>query len=119
MTPFKEITDCIIEGIRNRKGRGITLIDLSDIQNAGARRFVIAEGTSTTQTSAIADSIEDFLIENGFGKPLGTVGASTGEWIVMDYGDTWVHVFLPPVRSRYNLEELWGDAKITTLPDLD
>lgn len=119
MTHNKEITDYITEGIRNRKGHDITIVDLSGIENAGARRFVIAEGTSTTQTTAIADSVEEYLRENGFGKPLGVIGTTAGEWIVMDYGDTWVHIFLPPVRKRYNLEELWSDAVITTLPDLD
>ncbi len=119
MTQNKEITDFIIEGIQNRKGQGITVLDLSEIENAGARRFVIAEGKSNTQTAAIADSVEEYLIENGFGKPLGMIGTTAGEWIVMDYGDTWVHIFLPTTRTRYNLEELWSDAAITSIPDLD
>ena len=37
----------------------------------------------------------------------------------MDYGDTWVHIFIPAVRERYNLEELWSDAKVSHIPDLD
>ena len=44
---------------------------------------------------------------------------NAGEWVVMDYGDIWVHVFLPETRRRYNLEELWCDANITEIPDLD
>lgn len=119
MTQNTEITDFIIEGLRNRKGHAITVVDLSEIENAGARRFIIAEGTSATQTAALADSVEEYLLDHGFGKPLGKIGTAAGEWIVMDYGDTWVHIFLPPTRARYNLEELWSDARITALPDLD
>ncbi|MDE5968019.1 MAG: RsfS/YbeB/iojap family protein, partial [Muribaculaceae bacterium] len=46
-------------------------------------------------------------------------GYANSEWIVIDYGDTLVHVFLPEARQRYNLEDLWSDAKITEVADLD
>lgn len=46
-------------------------------------------------------------------------GVRNAQWIAMDYGDILVHVFLPEVRSFYNLENLWADAKLTTIPDLD
>ncbi len=119
---MKELTHpakLIIEGIQNRKGKGITVVDLSPIEGAGTQCFIIAEGTSTTQTAAIAASVEEYVRENGGIKPFGTIGAGNGEWVVMDYGDIWVHIFLPPTRSRYNLEELWSDAIITEIPDLD
>lgn len=112
-------SDFVVDAIQDRKGKGITIIDLSKVENAGANCFVIAEGTSTTQTAAIAAGIEDSLREKAGLKPYGIVGSANGEWIVMDYGDTWVHIFLPPVRQRYNLEELWSDADITEIPDLD
>ncbi|MBD5213632.1 MAG: RsfS/YbeB/iojap family protein, partial [Bacteroidales bacterium] len=41
------------------------------------------------------------------------------QWIVIDYGDTIVHIFTPEMRQNYNLEELWSDAVITRIPDLD
>lgn len=119
MDSSKELTDLIIEGIQNRKGHNITIIDMGDIDTAATRRFIVAEGTSTTQTAAIAESVEETVRLGSGLKLFGSVGAGTGEWVVMDYGDTWVHIFLPPVRERYNLEELWSDAKITEIPDLD
>lgn len=119
MTELTNPAKLIIEGIQERKGKGITLVDLSSIEGAGARYFIIAEGTSTTQTAAIADSVEEYVRQNGGLKPYGTIGAGNGEWVVMDYGDIWVHIFLPATRSRYNLEELWSDAVITEIPDLD
>lgn len=56
--------------------------------------------------------------ENCGEKPFGIIGENTGEWVVMDYGDVWVHIFLPPIRERYRLEELWSDAKIIEIAEL-
>lgn len=112
--------ELIIDAIRDRKGRSITLVDLEKIPGASARSFIIAEGTSTTQVSAIADHLRERLLEDGGIKPFNSDGnRENSEWIVLDYGDTWVHIFLPEARMRYNLEELWNDAEITDYPDLD
>ncbi|MCM1337879.1 MAG: ribosome silencing factor [Candidatus Amulumruptor caecigallinarius] len=109
----------IIEGIRDRKGKNITVVDLEGIDTSSASRFIICEGTSTMQVSAIADSVRDYLLENGGIKPYNYDGYRNSQWIVIDYGDTYVHIFLPEERTRYNLEELWSDAAITRLPDED
>ena len=119
MTSTQDIKDLIIEGIQNRKGRGVTIVDMRDIDTAATGRFIIAEGSSTTQTAAIADSIEETVRTRSGQKPFNVDGEQAGDWVIMDYGDIWVHIFLPAVRTRYNLEELWSDAKITTVPDLD
>ena len=113
------LLDSIIESIRERKGKSITLVDLSDIDSSAASNFIICEGTSTTQVNSIADNIREQLLEQHGVKPYNYDGYSNSQWIVLDYGDTFVHVFLPDVRRRYNLEELWSDAKITEIPDLD
>ena len=113
------ITQLITEGIQERKGRGISIVDLSHIESSAAQRFIICEGTSTMQVSAIADSIREYLRENAGIKPYNYDGYQNSQWIVIDYGDTLVPVFLPETRTLYNLEELWSDAKITHIPDLD
>ena len=116
----KEINDLIIDAIRDRKGHAITFVDLSDIDGASARGFIIAEGNSTTQVSAIAERLRERLLDDAHVKPFNSDGETgNSEWIVLDYGDVWVHVFLPEARRRYNLEELWNDAKITVIPDID
>lgn len=109
----------VTEGIQERKGKKISLVDLSGIESSGVSHFIICEGTSTMQVSAIADSIRDYLLENAGIKPYNYDGYENSQWIVIDYGDTLVHVFLPQERQRYNLEELWSDAVITEVPDLD
>ena len=111
--------DCIMDSIRERKGKKITLIDLSDIESAAASNFIICEGTSTTQVSAIADNIREQLLEQRRIKPYNYDGYTNSQWIVIDYDDTMVHVFLPETRRLYDLEGLWSDAKITEIPDLD
>lgn len=114
-----DLTRLVIEGIQERKGKNITCIDLSGIESAAASSFIICQGTSTMQVSAIADSIREYLLEHSGVKPYNYDGYRNSQWIVIDYGSTLVHVFLPEVRELYNLEELWSDAPVTQIPDLD
>jgi len=118
-TNENQLIDHITESIRERKGHRITRVDLSGINSTPAANFIICEGTSTTHVSAIADNIREHLRLAAGIKPYGYDGYETSQWIVIDYGDTLVHVFLPQVRQRYNLEELWSDAPITDYPDPD
>ena len=115
----KDVPQLIIEGIQEKKGKGIVVLDLSAIETAAAHRFIICEGNSTMQVTSIADSIRDYLFEHSQIKPYNYDGYRNAEWIVIDYGDTLVHVFYKEVRQHYNLEELWCDAAITKIPDLD
>lgn len=119
MTNKADLASLVTESIQDRKGRHITHIDLSDIESAAASTFIICEGTSTMQVAAIADNIREQLQEKAGIKPYNYDGYANAQWIVIDYGDTFVHVFLPEVRQRYNLETLWSDAKLTEIPDLD
>lgn len=109
----------IIDGIQDKKGRNITHIDLSDNESAAASHFIICEGTTPTQVSAIADNIREHLLEKARIKPYNYDGYQNSKWIVIDYGDTLVHIFVPAERTHYNLEELWSDAILTEIPDLD
>jgi len=52
-------------------------------------------------------------------KPYSYDGYRNSQWIVIDYGNIMVHVFLPDTREFYNIEDLWSDAAITEIPDLD
>ena len=114
-----DILPLVIEGIRERKGRKITTVDMSEIDTAAARRFIICEGTSTQHVAAVADSVREYLLEKEHIKPYKYDGSGNSQWIVIDYGDTLVHVFLPETRSLYDLEDLWSDARITDYPDED
>lgn len=109
----------IIEAITDRKGKKISILDLNKIESAPSSNFIICQGNSTSQVSAIADSIRDRLQKNLEIKPYNYDGYKNSQWIIIDYGDVMVHVFLPEVREFYNIEDLWSDAYITNLQDLD
>ena len=115
----KELHDLIIEAMQDRKGSKITDINLEVLETAPARRFIICEGKSTTQVSAIADNIQDEVREKSGRKPYHTDGYRNSQWIIIDYGDIMAHVFIPEAREQYNLEDLWNDADITRFADLD
>ena len=105
----------IVEGIQEKKGKKIVSADLSHIDSASAQYFVICEGNSTMQVSAIADSVREYVQENIGIKPFGYDGYQNAQWIVIDYGNIYVHVFLPEYREYYKLEQLWNDAKLSAI----
>ncbi len=114
-----QLRPIIIEGIQERKGHSISVVDLSDIESAPVSEFIICQGNSNQQVAAIADSVRDYLLENYGIKPYNYDGYRNAQWIVIDYGNTLVHVFTRETRQLYNLEELWADAPIIEIPDLD
>ena len=109
----------ITEGIQEKKGQKIIVADLTEIDDTICNYFVICQGNSPTQVSVIADSVRDYVrVETG-NKPSAIDGLRNAQWVAMDYSDVLVHIFLPEVRAFYNLENLWADAKLTHLPDID
>ena len=71
--------------------------------------FLLLSGKSDRQVQAIAQAIEAALKKNGV-RPLGQEGMLGGKWVLMDYEDVVVHIFLEPIRKFYDLEGLWIDA---------
>ena len=109
----------IIEGIQDKKGSKIVIADLAKIETSVCRCFVICQANSANQTTAIAKSIGDKLRENCNTKPFSVSGLDNGVWIVMDYGDIFIHIFQPAEREFYDLEHLWADAELTSIPDIE
>lgn len=114
-----DITSQIIEAISDKKGKRISVIDLSGIESASTEKLIICQGNSTSHVNAIADSVRDGVREKTGVKPYNYEGYRNSQWIIIDYGNIMVHVFLPDYRNFYNLEELWNDAPIENLPDED
>ena len=100
----QDITPHIIEAITDKKGKKIAVIDLSEFESASTHKLIICQGNSTSQVSAIADSVKDKLIEECRVKPVNTDGYRNAQWIIIDYGHIMVHGFLPATRQFYNLE---------------
>ncbi len=110
--PSSKLINSIIKGLEEKKGFDIKSMDLTQITNAVTGVFVICSGNSTTQVAALADSVLDEVFKATKEKPWHTEGFENKEWILIDFSDVVVHIFLPDIREFYGLEELWADAKV-------
>ena len=113
-----DLVKVITKGIQEKKGTDIVVMDLRKIEGAICNYFVIAQGGSPAQVEAIVESVGDMARAEGE-KPTHVVGLDQCQWVAMDYTDVMVHVFLPDLRSYYDLEHLWEDAKIKNIPNID
>lgn len=118
MEDQKKLIASIIEGIQEKKGKNIVVVDMSKLE-APCSYFVIAQGESNTQVMTIADSVKDYVRIHAGVKPFASDGYENCQWIAMDYGTLIVHVFQPEYREFYDIEHLWADAEITHIPDID
>lgn len=114
-----KLVEAIVKGIQEKKGQNITIADLRELDGSIANYFVICEGNSTSQVEAIADSVSETARKEAGEKPVRIIGLPQAYWVAMDYVDVIVHVFIPEARDFYNLENLWQDAAITEIPNID
>lgn len=119
MRQVEKLVEAITKGIQEKKGSNITIVDLSGIEGAICHYFIICQGNSPAQVEAITDSVGELARVNAGEKPVNVIGLDNAQWVVMDYTDVMVHVFLPDVREYYDLENLWQDAELKLIPDLD
>ena len=118
-TPAEKLVDTIIKGIQEKKGQDITVVDLRGIDGAIASFFVICQGNTPSQVEAITDSVAETARIDAGEKPVHVVGLELAHWVAMDFTDVIVHIFVPDMRSYYNIENLWQDAQQTEIPNLD
>lgn len=105
----------ILKGIDDVKGEDIQLLDLREIENTACDYFVICTGNSNTQVNAISSSVQKVVSKELKDKPWHIEGQGNAEWVLMDYINVVVHVFQKQTRQFYDIESLWGDAKITEI----
>jgi ribosome-associated protein len=98
----------------DKKAEDLVVLDLTQA-SAFTDFFVICTGTNRRQVQAIADAVEEATAANGL-KPALIEGYERGEWVLIDYFDFIVHIFMPSTRLFYNLEKLWGEAKRIEVP---
>jgi len=107
----KKIAECIYE----KKGQEVTLVELKKVSSV-TDYFVICTADSNTQVKAIADNIEKKLRDDDI-RVWHREGYTALQWVLLDYVDVVVHIFLPEPRKFYALEKLWGDAPVKELKD--
>ncbi|MBQ1409470.1 MAG: ribosome silencing factor [Bacteroidales bacterium] len=98
-------------GMDNKKGLDIVILDLRDIPSAPTNFFVICSGNVPSHVSAISDGVFETIKKATGLNPHRVEGYENAEWILMDYFDIVVHIFLKDKRQHYRLEELWADGK--------
>ena len=110
-TNTEEIVAAVIEAMEAVKGKEIVTLDLRSIGIAVTDYFVICHAPSKTQVDAIADKVEETVFAKTHNKPYHIEGRENTEWILIDFVDVVVHVFLESKREYYKLEELWADSE--------
>lgn len=108
--PPHELAAHIADAAEAKKAADIVLLNISDVSYL-ADYFVIITGFSRAQLNAICESIEEQLEEKYNLIPARVSGKREGGWLVLDYTDVIVHIFLPEEREYYNLEAFWGHAE--------
>ena len=107
------LADLVVRGMQDKKAADIVVLNLKELKNAVADYFIICSANSDTQLEAVARSVEEEIEKVTGESPWQTEGRTNREWVLLDYVDVVVHVFLCDRRKFYALEELWGDADIS------
>jgi ribosome-associated protein len=108
-----EMVKFVAELLRDKKATNIIALDVRGLCSI-TDAFVIAEGTVDRHVKALAQEVIGELAKRGL-HPVFTEGEATGDWIVLDYVDFMVHLFVPTLRDKYRLEELWGAGQLIPL----
>lgn len=115
MTDREEL-EIAVKALDSKKAIDITALKVEELTIL-ANYFVIASASSTTQVKALADEVEYQLSERGV-KPKSIEGYQSQSWIILDYYDIIVHVFLEEARDFYQLERLWADGTPVNISDI-
>lgn len=118
MVENEQIVNKIVEGIQERKGKNIMVVNLTKLKDAPCSYFVICEGDSNVHVNAVALSIKDWVHDHINVKPYATDGFENCVWIAMDYGQIIVHIFQRATREFYDIEHLWADADLKRVKDV-
>ncbi|HHZ64734.1 MAG TPA: ribosome silencing factor [Flavobacteriales bacterium] len=112
-----KLADIIIESIQEKKGCEIIKMDLRRVTGAICDYFIICHGNSHIQVDAIASFVEEEVKNKTslIAKP--KEGYENKQWILLDYFDVVVHVFIPEFREFYDLEGLWADANTSNIKE--
>ncbi len=114
----EQIATTVAELASDGKAQDIIQLDLRGLTSV-ADYFVICSGRSDRQVKAIHDRIHLGMKNDHHTLPTRVEGLAQSEWVLMDYGDVIVHVFTPPTREYYRLEQLWAEAPATQFAEAE
>jgi ribosome-associated protein len=113
-----QLSDTIVEAMQEKKAKNIVSLDLRKLDTRVVDKFIICHGDNDRQVDAIARAVEEHVQKELNDKPWHREGYENKEWILLDYVNIVVHIFLEEKRDFYAIEELWGDAEIEEFPEL-
>ena len=106
MMRLDKITRAAVDALEDVKARDIVVFDVKKM-TAFFDKVIVATGESNRQCRALASRVQENVKAAG-GKIYGVEGEQTGEWLLVDIGETVIHIMQPAIRQYYNLEELWS-----------
>lgn len=110
-----ELNNIINEALDDLKAKDMVELNVTSLSDV-TDTMIIATGTSNRHVKALADNVIDEGKQQGI-RPIGIEGMEAGDWVLVDYGDTVVHVMLEPTRDFYDLEKLWAPVTKSDQPN--
>ena len=111
------LLNSILEGIYEKKGENVVKLDMRSLDNSVCDYFIICHAQSGTQVDSIAESV-GVTVKRIIGeRPMHKEGLDNCFWVLLDYGNVIVHIFMEEYRNFYNLEGLWADAVIEVMKE--
>jgi ribosome-associated protein len=104
----RELVEVAARTLLAHKGRELLILDVKSLSSLGDY-FLICSGGSKRHVQALAEHLQETLKQAGV-KPLGVEGLDEGHWVLVDYIDVVIHLFIKPLREFYDLEGLWVEA---------
>lgn len=107
-----DVSQIVIDAMLRKNADDVTVLNIEHVPNTLFDKFIICTANSGIQAETISDEII-YSIRNEFKiKPINIEGTENKEWILLDYFDVLIHIFLPETRTFFKLEQLWADAEI-------
>jgi ribosome-associated protein len=104
-----------VDAAAEKKGSDLAILDVGDVLSI-IDLFVLVSASNARQVRTIVEEVESALTEHDRSKPISVEGLADASWVLLDYGDIVVHVFLDETRAYYDLDRLWGDVPRLAVP---
>ena len=115
----KILAEIAVKAIQSKKGRQITMIDFDGVEGALFEYYVLCTANSPSHVDALADETEKQIKEITGISPRRVEGLQNCQWVLLDYFDVVIHIFLAETREFYNIEAMWKDVKQVHYQDED
>lgn len=115
----KILAEIAVKAIQSKKGRQITMIDFDGVEGSLFEYYVLCTANSPSHVDALADETEKQIKKITGISPRRVEGLQNCQWVLLDYFDVVIHIFLAETREFYNIEAMWKDVKQVHYQDED